>query len=73
MVDAQEFFDDLYEVYDIPKIDFVGKYNPNDLKANAIVFEKVLNEWKKIYDSFDKEIEIYSDVDDIYKGRSKSK
>ena len=67
MIDAQRFFDEFYNEYNIPKFNLIEKYNPNDLKENAETFSKYLSKWKKLYDTFGLEIEKYNSIDELYK------
>lgn len=65
MAYCQEFYDEMFARYDIPEIDLIGKYNPNDLAANAYQFDKALNEWGKLYDKFNKKIEKVSSIEKL--------
>ena len=44
----------------------LGSYNPNDLMSNAKEFERLLNEWKELYDVFGIEVEKYDSIDELY-------
>ena len=66
MVDAQRFYDEYSEKFDIDPIDIIGKYNPNDLKENHKTFVSSLQVWKDIYDSFYKNVNIINNTKDIY-------
>lgn len=65
MAYCQEFYDEMFARYDIPEIDLIGNYNPNDLAANAYQFDKALNEWGKLYDKFNKKIEKLSSIEEL--------
>lgn len=65
MAACQRFYDEMYEKYDIPEIDLIGMYNPNDLEGNAYQFDKALNEWGKLYDKFNKKIEKVDSVEEL--------
>lgn len=65
MAYCQEFYDEMFDKYDIPEIDLIGNYNPNDLDANAYQFDKALNEWGKLYDKFNKKIEKLSSIEEL--------
>ena len=67
MVDAQLFFDEIYDEYNIEEYDLVGYYNPTGLEANANKFAELLNKWKELYDSLSINIEIYNSINDIYR------
>ena len=66
MVDAQRFYDEYSEKFDIDPIDIIGKYNPNDLNENHKTFVSSLQVWKDIYDSFYKNVNIINNTKDIY-------
>ena len=65
MVACQRFYDEMFEKYDIPEINLIGQYNPNDLEWNAYQFDKALNEWGKLYDRFNKKIEKVDSVEEL--------
>lgn len=65
MAACQKFYDEMVERYDIPEIDLIGKYNPDDLAGNAYQFDYALNEWGKLYDRFNKKIEKVDSVEEL--------
>lgn len=65
MAYCQKFYDKMFDRYDIPKIDLIGKYNPNDLQTNAYQFDKALNEWGNLYNKFNKKIEKLSSIEEL--------
>ena len=65
MAACQKFYDEMVERYDIPEIDLIGKYNPDDLAGNAYQFDYALNEWGKLYDRFNKRIEKVDSVEEL--------
>ena len=66
MVDAQGFYDEYSDRFDIEPIDLISKYNPNNLEENHKTFVSSLQVWKGLYDSFCKDVNIINDVKDIY-------
>ena len=66
MVDAQNFFDEIYVQFDISDYNLIGKYNPNNLEENANNFVLFLSYWKSLYDSFDMAIKEYNEIEQIY-------
>lgn len=70
MMGAQEFLDYFSDNYNIDKINLVDKYNPDDLKQNALEFENCLAEWKQLYDLYGITPEIYYSIDELYKEKT---
>lgn len=66
MLDAQRFYDEYSDRYDIEPIDLIGKYNPNNLEENHKSFVSSLQIWKDLYDSFYKNINIIDNIKDLY-------
>ena len=70
MIDAQAFFDDFTNQFDISKFHLIEKYNPNNLKLNVKEFEKLLNNWLKMYNAFGIEVEEYNSINELYSSSS---
>ncbi|MBY0759806.1 nucleotidyltransferase domain-containing protein [Sellimonas caecigallum] len=49
---CQEFYDEMYENFQIDRINLIGKYTAGNLKKNAETFDMAMEEWKKHYDRF---------------------
>ena len=62
---CQEFYDEMSDRFDIPRIELLEKYNPDDLKGNANSFDNSLNEWKKLYDMFELTVQYYSNLEEF--------
>ena len=62
---AQEFYNEITDCYNIPKIKLIEKYSPYDLKKNAKAFEESLELWKKLYEEYGLNVEEYSGVNSI--------
>lgn len=74
MNSCQEFYDEMADDYDIPRIELLVNYNPDDKLANATFFDEALNEWKKLYDMFGLEINYYANLEEfenLYKDNNK--
>ena len=74
MASCQEFYDEMFEEFNIPKIELISKYNPNDLNENVLNFELAMAEWKKNYDMLGIKINRYEDLNNFreaYIGLSK--
>ena len=67
MVGCQDFYDEFYSEFEIPKIELIGKYDQNDLLKNVDSFDAAMNEWKLNYDKFGIEICHYSDINEFKK------
>ena len=62
---CQEFYDEMSADYEIPEIDLIGQYNPNDLIHNQQAFDKALLEWKSLYDIFNKSIIEFTSIEEL--------
>jgi len=62
---CQEFYDEMADEFDIPRIELLASYNPDNLKRNATFFDNALSEWKKLYDMFGLEIQYYSNLEEF--------
>lgn len=65
MASCQEFYDDMSSQYEIPSIDLLQHYNPNDLLSNQLAFDNALQIWKELYDSFNKPIIQFASLEDL--------
>lgn len=66
MIDAQEFFDEFYESYNMERVRLVEKYDPNNLESNALEFDKCLEAWKRLYEKYGLAILEYQSIDELY-------
>lgn len=74
MSSCQEFYDEMAVEFDIPRIELLINYSPDNLKENAIAFDNALNEWKKLYDMFGLAVQYYSNLEEfenVNKGNDK--
>lgn len=74
MAACQEFYDEMSLHYEVPQIDLIGNYNPNDLLSNQIAFDNALLKWKELYDHFNKPViqfDSLEDLNNLYKNTSK--
>lgn len=65
MSSCQELYDEMADEFDIPRIELLANYSPDDLKGNATLFDNALSEWKKLYDMFGLEIQYYSNLEEF--------
>ena len=66
MVDAQEFFDEYSEKYNINPVYLLENYNPEDLKSNFAYFCVALDNWKDLYNEYGKKINVISNISELY-------
>ena len=66
MIDAQGFFDEFTDAFNLREFNLLDKYNPNDLMANLNEFTVLLNKWKELYDQFQLDVEEYDSIDELY-------
>ena len=70
MAACQEFYDDMAELFDIPRIELLIRYSPTDLVGNEVAFNKAMEEWKRLYTMVGLEVEQYDsfeELDNLYK------
>lgn len=63
---CQSFYDDMYNEYNIEKIDIMKNLNTN-LKKATVIFDIAMNEYKKNYDKVGISIKSYKDLDEFEK------
>lgn len=73
MIDAQGFFDEFTNTFNLPEFNLLDKYNPNNLMANLNEFTTLLNKWKKLYDQFQIDAEEYDSIEELYSISSNKK
>ncbi len=65
MASCQDFYDEMAEIFDIPRIELLVKYNPNDLKENSVAFDEAMEEWKKLYDEVGLDVQYYENLESL--------
>ena len=65
MASCQEFYDEMAEIFDIPRIELLVRYNPNDLRENARAFDEAMEVWKKLYDEVGLDVQYYENLNDL--------
>lgn len=65
MASCQEFYDEMYEQFNIPQINLIGKYNPDNLFDNVDSFNFAMSKWKKLYDQFGIDINYYNNLEEL--------
>ena len=66
MIDAQGFFDEFTNQFNLPKFNLLEKYNPNNLMDNINAFMVLLSKWKTLYNQFQIDVEEYSSIEELY-------
>ncbi len=72
---CQEFYDEMANQFDIPRIELLASYSPDNLKNNVAVFDSALNKWKKLYDMFGLTVKHYPNLEEFknsYKRNNKN-
>ena len=59
---CQEFYDYMYNHYNIDKIDLMSRIRVDNLALSAEAFDNALEEYKKNYDRLNVEIKRYKDL-----------
>jgi hypothetical protein len=67
MASCQWFYNDMAKKYNIPKINMIDKYNPNNLDKTAKAFDDAMEEWKKLYDKLGKPVKKYKNLNEFKK------
>lgn len=65
MASCQAFYHEMYEQFDIPPLKLMKYFDPNDLKASAKAFDKVMGDYLKLYDRFEKPIVQYQTIEEF--------
>ena len=74
MCSCQGFYDEMADMFDIPRIDLISHYNPDDLMSNVTIFNACMQEWLKLYERFGIEVNYYPsliELEDLY-GKSEN-
>lgn len=61
---CQSFYDDMYNEYDIEKVDIMKNLNTN-LKEAAVVFDKAMEKYKRNYNKVGLTVNKYKDLDEF--------
>lgn len=65
MNSCQEFYDEMYSMYNIPRIELIGNYNPDDLSSNVNYFNVCMSEWLELYKKYGVEVNYYADLNEL--------
>ena len=64
---CQEFYDDMYNNYNIEKADIMKNLKDNDLKSAAESFDKAMDDYKRNYENLNINVVKYKDLDEFEK------
>ena len=67
MSSCQEFYDEITNMFNIPKIELIANYNPNDLSSNVKYFDECMKKWLNLYEEYGVSINYYSDLNELEK------
>ena len=62
---CQEFYDDMYNEYNIKKVDIMKKLKDNNLKEAAKCFDEAMEEYKENYNRLNIDVVKYNDLDEF--------
>lgn len=62
---CQEFYNEMYEQYQIDRIDLIGHYKAEKLQKNAEAFDAAMEEWRKHYDRLGINVLRFSSVEEM--------
>ena len=65
MASCQEFYDEMAEIFGIPRIELLVRYSPTDLVGNEVAFNEAMEEWKSLYTIVGLEVEYYDSLDEL--------
>ena len=65
MTSCQEFYDEMHDMFNIPRIELLEYYNPDDLSGNVEAFNTCMAEWLKLYKQFGMEVNYYADLNEL--------
>ncbi len=65
MASCQEFYDDMADLFDIPRIELLVRYSPTDLVGNEVAFNKAMEEWKRLYTMVGLDVEQYNSLEEL--------
>lgn len=76
MNSCQEFYDEMADMFNIPKIELMANYNPDDLSSNINTFNNGMHEWLNLYKVHGVEVNYFAnlnELENLYKSNNKTK
>lgn len=76
MNSCQEFYDEMASMFNIPQIELMANYNPDDLSSNVNYFNNCMEQWLDLYRTHGVEVNYYanlSELENLYKPDKKNK
>lgn len=65
MNSCQEFYDEMASMFNIPQIELITQYNPDDLKANVSFFNNSMEQWLELYRINGVEVNYYANLNEL--------
>lgn len=65
MNSCQEFYDEMYNMFNIPKIELIKHYNPDNLSLNVDNFNNCMEEWLNLYREYNVNINYYANIEEL--------
>jgi len=76
MNSCQEFYDEMASMFNIPQIELMANYNPDDLSSNVNCFNSCMEQWLALYRTHGVEVNYYanlSELENLYKPTKNNK
>lgn len=76
MNSCQEFYDEMASMFNIPQIELMVNYNPDNLGSNVNFFNSCMEQWLSLYRTHGVEVNYYanlSELESLYKPDKKNK
>ena len=65
MNSCQEFYDEMASMFNIPQIELMANYNPNDLSSNVNCFNSCMEQWLELYRTHGVEVNYYANLGEL--------
>ena len=65
MNSCQEFYDEMASMFDIPKIELIANYDPNNLSSNVEHFNNCMEQWLELYKIHGVEVNYYANLTEL--------
>ena len=67
MNSCQEFYDEMATIFNIPKIELISNYDPNNLSSNVEHFNNCMDKWLELYKTQGVEVNYYANLTELEK------
>ena len=65
MCSCQDFYDEMFKNFQIPKIELIDYYNPDDLVKNVEKFDSCMEKWLELYTQVGLDVNFYADTKEL--------